>query len=339
MTTSPATLPRAPLACTTPLAHAALLGLFLAFLATPTVRGQTGQGGQGIQLQPADSVFDASVRRPAWAKGAGPVVAIDEAHNNFHTAAGRYRPFATLLANDGLRVRANSARFAAGSLAGVSVLVVASALGPPTPRGPTPPAFTNEEGDAIRAWVEGGGSLFLIADHEPTGAAAKALAARLGVDMSTGRTGDDPHSDWTSGSPTWLVFGVDTGARILDHPITRSPADAIPRSACGASSPSLASPCGGPPEVPPCSRSSRARRTECPTGATSPPADARSSWRSCWGRDAWSSPARQPCSPRRWRPRPGAARDGSGSPGPARTTASSPSTSCAGWRAPSTDRV
>jgi hypothetical protein len=53
------------------------------------------------------------------------------------------------------------------------------------------------------------------------GTAAAPLARALGVGMSTGRTYDDPHSDWTSGSPTWLVFARDTGARLGDHAITR----------------------------------------------------------------------------------------------------------------------
>lgn len=35
--------------------------------------------------QVADSSFDTSVARPAYPLGTGPVVAIDEAHFNFHT--------------------------------------------------------------------------------------------------------------------------------------------------------------------------------------------------------------------------------------------------------------
>jgi hypothetical protein len=41
------------------------------------------------QSQQADPNFDAAVRSPAYRGGAGPVVAIDEAHFNFHTADGR----------------------------------------------------------------------------------------------------------------------------------------------------------------------------------------------------------------------------------------------------------
>ncbi len=56
-----------------------------------------GFGGGG---QRADTGFNVSVARPAFT-GWHPRVAIDEAHNNFHTAEGRYKPFADLMSNDG----------------------------------------------------------------------------------------------------------------------------------------------------------------------------------------------------------------------------------------------
>ncbi len=52
------------------------------------------------QQQIADPDFDTSVATPAYSRS-GPTVVIDEAHNNFHTAGGRYYPFAHLLRRDG----------------------------------------------------------------------------------------------------------------------------------------------------------------------------------------------------------------------------------------------
>ncbi len=46
-----------------------------------------------VAQQVADPDFDTSVARPAYPPG-GPVVVLDEAHANFHTADGRYKPFA-----------------------------------------------------------------------------------------------------------------------------------------------------------------------------------------------------------------------------------------------------
>lgn len=172
--------------------------------------------------QVADDTYDVSVARPANTN-AHPVVCIDAAHHNFATADGRYRPFASLLANDGYRIVSTASQFTADVLKRCNVLVIANALGAKYPfmPGASNPAFTSVEVGAVRDWVSDGGSLLLVADHEPVGQANAALAKVFGAEMSGGRTEDDAHSDWSSGSPSWLIFSSDTGAKVLDHPITR----------------------------------------------------------------------------------------------------------------------
>ncbi|MFN3931114.1 MAG: DUF4350 domain-containing protein [Brevundimonas sp.] len=133
------------------------------------------------QQQMTDPEFRPTVARPAYAAD-GPMVVIDGAHRNFHTVDGRYAPFAALSRADGYRVRGGTTPFDAGGLDGVDVLVIANA-GQPEGGGS---AFTAPEIEAVEAWVEGGGSLLLIADHAPHGAAAEALAARFGVQMGKG---------------------------------------------------------------------------------------------------------------------------------------------------------
>jgi hypothetical protein len=64
----------------------------------------------GLAQQVADPDFDARVAKRAYSKK-HPKVAIDEAHNNFHTASGRYKPFADLITNDGYRVIENKQKF------------------------------------------------------------------------------------------------------------------------------------------------------------------------------------------------------------------------------------
>ncbi len=51
--------------------------------------------------QVADPSFKPKIEKPAFTSGKGPVVLLDEAHYNFHTASGRYQPFADLLRRDG----------------------------------------------------------------------------------------------------------------------------------------------------------------------------------------------------------------------------------------------
>jgi len=118
----------------------------------------------------------------------------------------------------------------ADALAGADVLVIANAAGGPKPqllginlptfddRTRDMPAFSSNEITAVRTWVEEGGSLLLIADHAPFGAAVSALAVAFGVTMHGGFVevaGMDPAQD----DPSMLVF-TRAGGLLGDHPIT-----------------------------------------------------------------------------------------------------------------------
>lgn len=174
--------------------------------------------------QVADEGFALPVARPAHKPGRGPVVALDEAHNNFHTASGRYLPFAELLRRDGYRVRPSAEPFSRQSLKGVRLLVVANALAAPGAAAASgssqgewtakPSAFTDEEVAAVREWVRRGGSLLLVADHMPMPGAAARLAAAFGVEWSDGFAVDEG----TQGG--MLVFAREDGT-LRDHRITR----------------------------------------------------------------------------------------------------------------------
>src|SRR5437588_494695 len=124
------------------------------------------------QQQAADSSFDAKVIHPAY-PNRHPKVLFDEAHNNFQTTNGGYKPFAQLITNDGYQVTANKQKFHEQVLAGYDVLVIADALGVAPPTLPpvnkaafiadaSKPAFTEAECDVIHDWVRSGGSLLLI---------------------------------------------------------------------------------------------------------------------------------------------------------------------------------
>ncbi|HEV2905305.1 MAG TPA: hypothetical protein VGW32_09665, partial [Pyrinomonadaceae bacterium] len=63
-----------------------------------TKNGQMPALQQSGGMQVADPNFDAKVAQATYAKN-GPKVLFDEAHNNFHTSTGRYKPFADLIRN------------------------------------------------------------------------------------------------------------------------------------------------------------------------------------------------------------------------------------------------
>lgn len=80
--------------------------------------------GLVLGQQVSDPGFAPPVPRPAYAIGEGPRVVIDEAHHNFHTAAGRYRPFAELLRRDGYRVDAVDRRLSPEAPEGATPVIV-----------------------------------------------------------------------------------------------------------------------------------------------------------------------------------------------------------------------
>jgi hypothetical protein len=179
--------------------------------------GIAGGGGGGQQADPG---FDTRVARPAYAGGTThPRVLFDEAHHNFHTASGRYKPFADLMASDGYQIIPNREKFTREVLGKGDILVIANALGAEGMGQPDAanPAFTDAECNAVHDWIENGGALLFITDHAPMGSAAQCLAKRLGVSMSTGATSDPTNS---SGGDTSLVFSRQNHL-LGDHPITR----------------------------------------------------------------------------------------------------------------------
>jgi hypothetical protein len=181
-------------------------------------------GSQAQQV--ADPNFDSKVAHPAYTKK-GPRVLFDEAHNNFHTASGRYKPFADLITSDGYQITPNKEKFSAQLLKDFDILVISNALGAPLMAQPeaSKPAFTDAECDAVRDWVKGGGALLLIADHAPMGSANQILGDRFGVNMSKMFTADDQNYEKESNNRGFIIYTRESG-RLADHAITRGRNDA-----------------------------------------------------------------------------------------------------------------
>lgn len=175
----------------------------------------------------SDPTFNTTVERPTYVHE-HPRVVIDEAHFNYHTASGRYRPLAMLLKSDGYEVSAGTAKFNRDSLRDTKVLIVANARGGAEGSASVGgPAFTDAECKAVRDWVHAGGALLLVADHSPFGSAAANLATKFGVVMGKGHVFDLVNSDM---DPTILVFSDENGL-LGRHGIThgRSEAENVKR--------------------------------------------------------------------------------------------------------------
>ncbi|HEY0762053.1 MAG TPA: hypothetical protein VGD61_06735 [Pyrinomonadaceae bacterium] len=177
-----------------------------------------------VAQQQPDPEFNTSVENPAY-KREGPRVMFDEAHHNFHTTEGRYKPFVDLMINDGFRIVRNRQSFSKQRLESYKILVIANALGAEEDDddGADKSAFLDDEITAVHDWVRNGGALLLIADHAPFGGAASALAEKFGVDMSKGYTFDPENS--AAGAPTQLIFSREN--KLLgNHPILEGRSEA-----------------------------------------------------------------------------------------------------------------
>src|SRR5215510_4214388 len=167
--------------------------------------------------QVPDPDFKPAIEKPAYAEGAGPVVLIDEAHFNFHTASGRYQSFADLLRRDGYVVQASKEKFSKESLKAGKILVIANALSQRNAinwNPPFDPSFTDEEVAAAREWVNQGGSLMMMVDHTPMPATAGKLAEAFGVRFHNGYAVDPQ-------APPGPLLYTRADKSLAGHPITR----------------------------------------------------------------------------------------------------------------------
>lgn len=167
--------------------------------------------------QVADPNFKPKIDKPAFAEGKGPVVLLDEAHYNFHTAAGRYQSFAELLRRDGYVVKPSKEKFSQKSLRAGKILVIANALSQRNQTNwnpPIDPSFTDDEVKAVHDWVAGGGALMLIVDHFPMPETARKLAEAFGVHFHNGYAVDPQ-------APRGPLVYKRADKSLSDHPITR----------------------------------------------------------------------------------------------------------------------
>ena len=141
--------------------------------------------------QIADADYLPPQLKPDYAMSRGPRVGVDQGHNNFHTAGGRYSPFASLLRRDGYRLGPFARGISARTLETTDILVIANPLGKANKaerdwRRPRESAFSDREVLELANRVRKGGSLLLIIDHSPFPGAADKLARAFGVRFSDG---------------------------------------------------------------------------------------------------------------------------------------------------------
>lgn len=168
--------------------------------------------------QVADNSYDTSVKEPFF-RTQKPKVLFDEAHFNVHTIKGTYKPFVSLVSNDGCIVTPNLQRFSKEVLKDYDVLVISNAKGG-LHENKGDPAFAETECSTVEKWVNEGGSLLLIADHFPMGSAAQNLSKKFGVTMSNGEVSDTIYFQGNNKFRDELVFSKANGL-LMENEVTQ----------------------------------------------------------------------------------------------------------------------
>ncbi|MEO1254221.1 MAG: hypothetical protein AAFY41_04930 [Bacteroidota bacterium] len=130
-----------------------------------------------------DSSFHFRFKSPYFQKPK--VIAIDAIHNNRHTKDTGLSHLTKILEQDGFLVKENKELFSQESLKEIDILIIVNALHDSNAKRwelPCLSAFTNQEIDVLKDWVEDGGRLFLSADHMPYSGAVQKLARAFQVE-------------------------------------------------------------------------------------------------------------------------------------------------------------
>ena len=139
--------------------------------------------------QVIDSTFFYKINNPAYHYNKGPIILIDEYHNNDMSIDNRMLPFIKLLKEDGYRLKPLKEPISKSSLQSANLLVVIGAIHKTNVDNwklPTPDAISDVEVNELLQWIDNGGSLLLVADHMPFPGAIKNLSTKLGVDWYNG---------------------------------------------------------------------------------------------------------------------------------------------------------
>ena len=180
--------------------------------------------GDLFAQQVPDFNYQPGIIHPAYKKGTGSLVLIDEAHHNFHTINTRYAAFAKVLTTDGYKVQANDKIFSESGLKNAKILVVANAVHISDTSAwilPNPSAFSPEEIVVLKKWVSNGGSLLLISDHMPFPGAAENLASAFGFTFYNGFATDTTAGLYPGSKKELDVFKSKNGT-LGKHEITRN---------------------------------------------------------------------------------------------------------------------
>lgn len=169
------------------------------------------------QLPDMEARFDN--RDPAFAPESGPQIVLSTTNSDY-VRRGSMDPFAALARTDGFRVARQSGDLVSALKPETRILIIANpflssfrdfpAMTPPS-------AFSDSEIEAVRAWVENGGSLLILADHAPFGGGSSKLAEAFGFQYLNGHAAETRAAD--AGYAHVVIDFTPQYGLATDHPI------------------------------------------------------------------------------------------------------------------------
>ncbi|MEZ5872482.1 MAG: hypothetical protein R3D32_11710 [Nitratireductor sp.] len=191
----------------------ALVGTTFGFSAPLQSFGQTAQGPDLSYSYQNDS--------PAYPAESGPMI-VFSARNSVFVRNGSAKPLAKLAESDGFQTFTSDGTLDDALLAKAGILVIINAYDRDQyknfPAMTPPSAFSDEEIERVRKWVDGGGNLLVLADHAPLGGGSSKLAEAFGFTFLNGHAAETKSAD-AGYSHVILDFRQQTGLA-SDTPVT-----------------------------------------------------------------------------------------------------------------------
>lgn len=132
-------------------------------------------------------------------------------------------PFEALMRADGFRVSTGRSRWTPEVLSRFEIVAVVTPLPFDFSEGTEVTGevtFSQQEIQALRDWVDRGGSALIVGEHAPFDQAVGPLLKAFGIEASIGTT-IDPMNTHSSGRMGWIVYSEANGLLNRQHPTVR----------------------------------------------------------------------------------------------------------------------
>ncbi|MAU91871.1 MAG: hypothetical protein CMQ03_06050, partial [Gammaproteobacteria bacterium] len=152
-----------------------------------------------------DPNFVTTIEKPSYEAERGPLIVVDNGHNNFFITTGLIKPLLELLGSDGYRLDFSAGKVDLATLDRADIFLVITPMSSAYNdfEDEFTEAYSTEEVVVLERWVRKGGSLIVFSEHFPFDIAVSGLLEVFGISTSIGVTIDYDFSNESAGE---IVF-------------------------------------------------------------------------------------------------------------------------------------